>query len=54
MIGYSLVIFAFVVVNYLQALFYFLLFMTLALGGALFLLAAKARRFIRKPNGLVP
>ena len=54
MIGYITVCLAYVAVNYLMALFWFLLAVTLALAALVAMGIKAAGRAIRKPNGMVP
>lgn len=54
MIAYFTIVLAYIAVNYLQALFWVLLGLTLALGALVLIGIKAAGRAIRKPNGLVP
>lgn len=53
-IGYLAVCFAWIAVNYLMALFFFLLFVTFSMAGWVLIQIQKAGKLIRKPNGMVP
>lgn len=54
MILYFTLVFAYIAVNYLMALFFVLLAVTLMLGALVLIAIKTAGRAIRKPNGLVP